>query len=100
MYKKGPGRAEEDVEEFISQSLRGAGLQAARPVSQPKRQRKLCTVSPELQSTVHPADRDHRALTQDREGLFLKRRSGLMLISVQQRFKVLLKDTYRHIVRC
>lgn len=53
---EGPERAEEDVEKFITQALRGAGLQAARHVSQPKRQRKLCSVSSELQGPVHPAD--------------------------------------------
>lgn len=61
---KGPERAEEDVEESVPQVLREAGLQDARHVVQPERHRKLPrSLSAQLPSAVHPADRDHGALT-------------------------------------
>lgn len=61
---KGPKRTEEDVEECVPQALRGAGLQDARHVIQPERHRKLPrSPSAQLPSAVHPADRDHGALT-------------------------------------
>lgn len=59
---KGAERAAQDVAEFVAKALRGAGLQAARDVGQSQRRRELRPVSPELQSAVHPADRDLHAL--------------------------------------
>lgn len=55
------------MEEFISEALRAAGLQASRHVSESKWDGEL-RLTQELQSPVHPADRDHRALTRDRNG--------------------------------
>lgn len=59
---KGAERAAQDGAELVPKALRGAGLQAARGVGQPQRRRELRPVSQELQSAVHPADRDLHAL--------------------------------------